>query len=407
MKKQHMMAKGVILSFSLLGVALAQAAQPEPDPLVRDNSAFAWSLYHELAGTEGNLFLSPYSISTAFAMTYAGARGDTEKQMAAALRYSLGQEELHPAFARLESRLKKAQQGGILLSVANSLWPQKEYPFLDDYMKLIQRNYGVSITPVDYKQSTEAARQSINGWVADKTQSRIKDLIKPGILQSLTRLVLVNAIYFKGKWEHPFKAENTKDSPFHVTSEKTVQAPLMSRKLECRYASLPLLDIIELPYVGGGMSMMVLLPKRADGLRQLEGEMSADSLSRWTSELAKREVLVSLPRFKMTSEFRLDDALKAMGMIDAFRDDKANFAGMDGHTDWLYISAAIHKAFVEVNEEGTEAAAATAVVMSKRGMSAPPPVFRADHPFVFLIQENQTGSILFMGRICDPTKAGE
>ncbi|OGV47082.1 MAG: hypothetical protein A2X46_09950 [Lentisphaerae bacterium GWF2_57_35] len=379
------------------------------DSLVQDNSAFAFDLYRRLAETEGNLFFSPYSISSALAMTCAGARGNTEKEMAATLRFSLTPDALHPAFEALGARLQKARKSGdIRLSVANSLWPQKGCPFLDDYLSLAKKYYGVSIAAVDYKQAAEEARTQINEWVSNKTQDRITDLIPSGILDALTRLVLVNAIYFKGTWQNPFKAADTRDAAFYVTAERAVQVPMMAQKVTCRYANQPSFDLLELPYVGHGMAMIVLLPKETEGIRSLERELTVENFARWQNSLAEQDVIVSLPRFKMTSLFRLDKTLAFMGMNDAFSEAQADFSGMDGQPHGLYIGAVLHKAFVDVTEEGTEAAAATAVVMSK--CTARPiqlPVFRADHPFLFLIQEKQTGSILFVGRLMDPTKTAE
>ena len=398
----------VMLSITLFCSLVLAGEQTEEEILVQDNSSFAIDLYEKLRASDGNIFFSPYSISTALAMTYAGARGNTEEEMAKTLRFSLDQESLHPAFANIESRLNKLQKAGnVKLSVANSLWPQQGYRLLDEYLSLVKKHYGVSITPVDYKHAREAARKMINKWVEDKTQDKIKDLIQPGVLDALTRLVLVNAIYFKGNWESQFKISRTKDAPFYVTPNKSVQAPIMSQKQKFRYAEIETLQVLELPYVGDELSMIVLLPRKADGLKQLESSLSVENLKRWKRRIGKREVLVFLPKFKMTSMFRLDKTLVSMGMVDAFNDSKANFAGMDGRPDWLYIGAVLHKAFVDVNEEGTEAAAATAVVMKLSGMPAPPPTFRADHPFVFLIHENRTGNILFMGRVTDPTKTGK
>lgn len=384
-------------------MVFAGHSDTDREAVVSGNNAFAVDLYSQLKEEEGNLFFSPYSISTALAMTHAGARGNTEKEMAKTLRFSLAQEYLHAAFADLESRLNKLQEvGNIKLSVANSLWPQKDYKFLDEYLSLVKKHYGVSITPVDYKRASEAARKMINNWVEDKTEEKIKDLIEPGVLGALTRLVLVNAIYFKGKWESQFKASSTKDAPFYIPSKKAVQTPMMTQKQNYKYAQFESLQILELPYVGNETSMIVLLPKEPDGLKQLETNLSVENLKRWERRLGKRKVLVFLPKFKMTSAFRLDKTLISMGMVDAFSDSKANFAGMDGRSDWLYIGAVIHKAFVDVNEEGTEAAAATAVVMRTTEMPAPPPTFRADHPFIFLIRDNQSGSILFLGRVVNP-----
>ena len=262
-------------------------------------------------------------------------------------------------------------------------------------------------TQLRYKRAHETARQMINRWVEDNTQDKIKNLIQPGILDALTRLVLVNAIYFKGNWASQFKASQTKDASFFTSPGKSIQTPMMIQKQKFRYAELKSLKILELPYAGNELSMLVLLPKEFDGLEQLESVLSIEALAQWNSCLNKREVLVFLPRFKMTSQFRLDKTLVSMGMVDAFCDRKANFGGMDGRPNWLYIAAVIHKAFVEANEEGTEAAAATAVVMKELALPAPSPLFRADHPFLFLICENQTGGILFMGRMSDPSKTGE
>lgn len=378
------------------------------DSLARDNSAFALDLYHQLAATDGNVFFSPYSISTALAMTYAGARGNTEKEMAATLRFSLDQKKVHPAFAAVDAQLKRVQRtGNIRLAVANSLWPQVGHPFLDDYLSLLKEQYGVSIKAVDYTKASEDARKLINNWVEDKTEDKIKDLVQPGVLGADTRLVLVNAIYFKGKWQSQFKAANTVNLPFHVSTRESVDARMMLQTHTFRYASLPSLEILELPYAGDELSMTVLLPRATDGARELAGNLSADTINGWLGELAEREVSVILPRFKMTSSFSLNGTLSSMGMVDAFDSAKADFTGMDGRSDWLFIGAVLHKAFVEVNEEGTEAAAATAVALEALGFEAQPPVaFRADHPFVFLIRERQTGSILFLGRVSDPTREG-
>ncbi|MBW1809929.1 MAG: serpin family protein [Deltaproteobacteria bacterium] len=374
----------------------------------KDNSAFAVDLYQKLCESDGNIFFSPYSISTALAMTYAGARGNTEKQMAKTLKFSLGQKKLHAAFAVIESSLKALSKAGdVKLSVANSLWPQSGYKFLDAYTSQIKKHYGVIITPVNYKSAPKAARKTINKWVEEKTQAKIKNLIPPNLLDSLTRLVLVNAIYFKGNWKSQFEASQTKDAPFYVTAKKTVQAPTMSQKHKFGYAETKSLQVLELPYLGSDLSMILLLPKKTDGLKQLESDLTVENLKSWTGRLREKKVKVFLPKFKMTSMFDLSKTLKAMGMPDAFNRSKADFSGMDGKPAWLYIAAVLHKAFVEVNEKGTEAAAATAVVMKGRSKAAAPPTFRADHPFIFLITEIRTGSILFMGRVTDPTKTGE
>jgi serpin B len=398
---------GVIFWVLMMPVELAAYEEKPKSAVVEGNTAFALDLYQELKDTKGNLFFSPYSISTALAMTYAGARENTAKQMADVLHFPSGQKEVHPAFGQLETLLNEVQtKGDVQLNVANSLWPQEGYPFLEEYLALVKKYYGVVITPLDYQGAAEKARKIINQWVEEKTKNKIKNLIQPGILDAVTRLVLVNAIYFKGNWASQFDEKRTKDGTFYLLSGKTIQTPLMAQKQEFAYGEKEFLQVLELPYVGERLSMIVLLPKEKDGLPELEKQLTAANLRIWTWGLRKQKVKVFLPRFKMTSQFSLGKTLAAMGMPDAFSPNKANFSGMDGRLNWLYIGAVLHKAFVDVNEEGTEAAAATAVVMKIR-MAAQPPTFRADHPFIFLIRENTTGSILFLGRVMDPSQKGE
>jgi len=374
-------------------------------PLVSGNTQFALDLYQQIRTEPGNLFFSPYSISTALAMTYGGARGKTAAQMAQTLRFQLDEATLHPVFGHLEAILNEIEQKGeIRLSVANALWPHVKYKFLPDYLALLEKYYGTSVTAVDYAQ-TEAARQLINKWVEKKTADKIKNLVPAGALDALTRLVLVNAIYFKGNWANQFDPDLTGINPFWLTVGESVKAPLMRQTGQYGYAERDDLQILELPYIGRDLSMVVLLPYEVDGLAKLEDSLTTENLAAWTKRLWPTNVQVFLPRFKMTYAVGLNGLLQAMGMIDAFSKNAANFAGMDGRADWLYIGAVLHKAFVEVNEEGTEAAAATAVVMvAKSALSPPPPTFRADHPFLFLIRENSTGSILFLGRVTNPAQ---
>jgi serpin B len=370
------------------------------ETLARDVSAFALDLYHQLRCSDGNLFLSPYGIAAALAVAYAGARGNTEAQMASALRYTLPQESLHPAFAELASGLAKLQAGGhIKLSTANSIWPQQGYPLLDGYLSLIKRNYGVSVTPLHYSDAPEAARETINRWVEQRTDRKIKDLIQPGILSELTRLVIVNAIYFRGEWACKFQASLTKTEAFLVSPEMSLQVPMMKQEGEFRYGESESVQVLELPYLGKTLSMLILLPREKDGLERLEDGLSVENLARWRSALREEEVEVSLPRFGMTCAFRLDKALSARGMADAFSLSKADFSGMDGRPGWLYIGAVLHKTYVEVNEEGTEAAAASAVMSKPTAAPGQPPVFRADHPFVFAICETRKVSCAWSNRI--------
>ncbi|MCX6901486.1 MAG: serpin family protein [Verrucomicrobia bacterium] len=398
------MTMAVLGSGAVFGGVVPAALQSQRE----GNTAFACELYAKLKSTAGdaNVFFSPYSISTALAMTSAGARGETDAQMVKALHFEPDQAKRHAAFCAMEANLNAVQKKGqVKLSVANSLWPQKDFTLLESFLGLIREHYGASLTPLDFRAS-ERARKTINTWVESKTNQKIKDLIPGGALNAATRLVLVNAIYFKGSWTSPFKADATKEAPFRLTSGQTVQAPLMFQKKHFGYGENEEMQMLELPYAGDDLSMLVLLPRKADGLATLESSLSAANLSKWTAAMWSPDVKVYLPKFKMTCRFGLNDTLRAMGMSDAFDPGKADFSGMDGNRD-LFISAALHKAFVEVNEEGTEAAAATGIMMRATALPRPPIEFRADHPFIFLIREKNTGSILFLGRVTNPTVAGE
>lgn len=369
--------------------------------VVEGNTLFAIDLYKRLKTIEGNVFFSPYSISTALAMTYGGAREETAKQMAVALHFSLESETLHSTFADIQLKLNALQQEQkIQLSSANSLWPQDKYPFLKEYLEFTKKHYQTEITAVDYVTNAGDAREKINSWVEEKTNNKIKNIIsRPP--DPLTRLILVNAIYFKGNWASQFKESATTKMPFYLKENRAIQAPMMHQKSKFNYSEDGNVQTLELPYSGQKLSMLVIVPKKIDGLQNLEETLTKDSLEGWTRDASERNVAVYLPRFKVTSEFRLDEELKSMGIKDAFDMNKANFAGMDGNPNWLYIGAVLHKAFINVNEEGTEAAAATGVRMGVK--SAPEyVVFRADRPFFFLIRENDTGSILFMGRVINP-----
>jgi len=368
--------------------------------VVQGNTQFALDLFRNIRSTQGNLFFSPFSISTALAMTYGGARGDTQEQMIQALHFLPNQEQFHPAFALLADTLKEIEEKGFVnLKAANSLWPQKGKKFEKQYLRLLKKTYGLRITSLDYGDE-EAARQTINAWVDETTEGKIKDLIPAGILNNLTRLVLANAIYFKGDWEAQFDPTLTSEAPFFVTPDEQVMAPMMSQTHDFRYGEVDNLQILELPYAGNDLSMILLLPAERDGLAKLEESMTVENLQQWLGNLEETEVEVSLPKFEISFPFRLDDALKSLGMVDAFS-PKADFSGMDGTTE-LFIGAALHKAFVSVDEQGTEAAAATAMIMQLKALPFPSVIVRADHPFVFIIRENRTGCLLFMGRVASP-----
>ena len=398
--------------------ACAAAEQPTAPPSRRAGTAqaedvakvaegcnqFAFDLYAHLLRQEGNLFLSPYSISTALAMTSAGARGETADQMAKVLCLPASGGTIHAAYSALQSDLNAAgAKGAFDLVVANRLWGQKGYKFLPDFLQLLDTSYSAGLEPLDFAADTEGSRKTINAWVERETRDKIKDLLKPGVLDAMTRLVLTNAIYFKGKWASEFDKKLTRDEDFFVTPEKKVAAPLMRQTAEFGYFDGGEMHALELAYQGDRLAMVVLLPKSKDGIEGLEAALTPNMLEGTCAGLRRREVQVALPRFKTTAEFSLKDTLVAMGMADAFDPGRADFSGMTGAKD-LSISAVVHKAFVDVNEEGTEAAAATAVVARMTAVAEPPPEFRADHPFLFLIRDTKTGAILFLGRILDPTK---
>ena len=401
---QFNFARICVLVIAAVALQARAAEGSEMKALVEGNTAFALQLYGKLRSTEGNLALSPYSISSALAMTYAGARGQTARQMEQALHFDRSKNDLHPLFGRLDKALNAAQ-GNNELNIANSIWPQAKYPFRQEFLSLLKKDYGATVTPLNYEREAEAARVTINQWVDDKTRHKIAEIIGPRVLDESTRMVLVNAIYFKGTWATPFPEYATRPDKFYSKPDTTATVPFMHKHGQFSYGENDQLQLIALPYVGRKLEMLILLPRSRDGLGQLENSLTGASLSAWTSGMRDEQVEVALPKFKMSSGFDLAQTLKALGVKDAFDSEKADFSGMDGKPHWLYISAVLHKAYVDVNEKGTEAAAATAVVTmlgAARPPVEPPREFRADHPFLFVIRDSTTGSILFMGRVTKP-----
>ena len=382
-------------------------AQPaaQPNPLVQGNTEFAFGLYDQLKNSPGNLFFSPYSISTALAMTYAGARGETERQMSLVLRFNTPQAQVHSSFGQLQRQLGEAgQQKGIEVNLANALWGQQGHAFLPSFVEVARREYQANVNQADFVKGAELARGRINEWVSQQTKEKIRDLLPPGSIGDLTRLVLANAVYFKGNWAKPFEKGATSNQPFHLSPQKQENVPLMHHTDDVRYFENNDFQAVELPYEGGDLSMVVMLPRRNDGCGDLEKRLNPALLSSCLSQMKKRKVEIFLPRYKVESKFRLNDTLAAMGMREPF-EASADFSGMDGRKQ-LYISAVFHKAWGEINEEGTEAAAATGVIVNLTSIARPaaaPPVFRADHPFIFLIRSVRSGSILFLGRLVDPS----
>ena len=381
----------------------AWAAQTESSSAVKAqvaaNNAFAWDLYAKLQTQPGNLFFSPYSIATALAMPYAGAQGATAAQMAQTLHLTLKPKALHPAIAALAKHFQAMQkQGDVTLNVANALWVEKDSKLRKGFAKLMKTYYGANVFPVKFKEAAEQVRLDVNAWVAKATNDKIKDVIAPGVFDKLTRLALTNVIYFQGNWHSPFQEKLTRETPFWLTAEKTIPVPMMNQSGTFAYQEDDMLQVVSLPYAGKDLALCVLLPRQKDGLPDLEKQLNVENMAKWLALLKPAKVRVTLPKFTLTAEFELAKTLGALGMTAAFT-DKADFSGIS-KTGSLRLSQVIHKAFVEVNEQGTEAAAATAVVITKDGARAAQ--FNADHPFLFCIYDQVSGAILFVGRVVNP-----
>ncbi len=351
---------------------------------------FAFKLYDQLKEAEGNLFFSPASIEAALAMTQEGARGNTLEQFFQCLEHSDG---FFPNIGK-----------SVTLESANAIWVNKNFPILGTFQTAVTEKFDAEIRAADFTGQPEAERLTINAWVEQKTRDKIKNLLGSGAVTPDTRLILVNAIYFKGDWLHAFDKAGTRNEIFRTLENQQVEVPMMTMKPErFGYLENDCFQCLELPYLGEEVSMLILLPRKADGVAHIEECFSADKLAVCTTPLRKTEVEVHLPRFKIESSFdSLRRTLAALGLTDAFDASRADFSGISEQPLW--IDDVVHKAFVQVDEEGTEAAAATGIIMRTTSIPMPPKIFRADHPFIFLIRENASGKILFMGRVCDPSK---
>jgi serpin B len=389
------------------GASEASAGKPaEPDEvaLVRGNNEFAFDLYARLRATDGNVFFSPYSISSALAMTQAGARGPTARQMSGTLRFPTDGDRLHRAFATVARDVIGGARGGVELHIANGLWTQTGLPILPAFQATVTNLYRAEVTPLDFMRAPETARMRINAWVEQQTRDRIKDLVPEDVIKPDARVVLTNAIYFKGAWQYAFPEAGTRNGPFTLATGAAVgDVPLMNQRGRFRYLDGGTFQALELPYDAGAQSMIVFLPARADGLPELEKTLTAAHMTDYLARMTLDDVSVTLPRFKLTAAFQLKDALVALGMPLAFSAAKADFSGITT-AQRLALSAVIHKAYVDVNEKGTEAAAATAAVLvtTSAGPRESSRVFRADHPFLIVIRDNRTGSLLFAGRLVHP-----
>jgi len=374
--------------------------------LVEGNNAFAWNLYQSVRSEGGNLILSPYSISLALAMTYAGARGETESQMATVLRYPLGQSSTHISFNALDLELSKRGQGldedgePLKLNIANAVWAEQSYPFLQEFLDTLAVHYGAGIFLADFINQFEGVRRTINEWVADSTEERIQDLLPENSLNAYSRMVLVNAIYFKADWLDRFDADSTGPGTFYHLDGSESSVKMMNNGVFIPYYSGNGFQAIELPYAGDTSAMTILVPD-AGNFETFESSLDHTLFFRTLSAMQPRSVALGLPKFKFDKAINLSDVLKGMGMPDAFDSGAADFSGMTGTKD-LFISNVFHKAFVAVDEKGTEAAAATAVIMEITSVQVYEIELQIDRPFIFAIRDKLSGQLLFIGRVTDP-----
>jgi serpin B len=405
MMKNIVFLGAAFLAASLLLLSTVAFAQ-DVSGVVNGNNQFAFDLYAKYKTKDGNIFFSPYSISSALAMTYEGAKGTTADQMQKVLHFPKDEIARREAFLGINSQIN-GQGKKYQLRTANALWAQKDYKFKADYFSLVEKYYSGKATNMDFISDTEKSRVTINKWVEEQTNNKIKDLIPQGAIDRMTRLVLTNAIYFKGLWLEQFNKNSTQERDFRVDQNTTVKAQMMSftgEKANFSYTETENAQVLELPYQGNELSMLILLPKNND-LPAVEALLAPEQLTALKRGLRNQRVDIFIPKFKFETKYFMAQDLRSMGMPIPFSGGAADFSGMTGSKD-LYISEVIHQAFVEVNEEGTEAAAATGVVMRATSIMLPaqPKIFNANHPFLFFIQDRMTGNILFMGKVKNPAK---
>ncbi|NIM14152.1 MAG: serpin family protein [Candidatus Aminicenantes bacterium] len=385
--------------------------------LVNDNNTFAFELYHMIKDKAENLFISPYSISVALAMTYAGARNETEAQMAATLHFNFPQDKLHSLFNALDLELASRKQSDpnegdedgkyLKLNIANAIWAQEGYPFLDEFLDLLAVNYGAGLWLVDFQSNPEQARLTINDWVARQTENKIKDLLEENDIDQMTVLVLTNAIYFNAAWAIPFNKEVTYNGDFHLTDGTTIMVPMMIPEQgsgkngeDYTVALGPGYQAVELPYYGGEFSMLIVIPDQGT-FTTFEQRLDYSLIEEIVNNLKGRAITLRMPKFGYEAKFDISKTLADMGMPDAFNSWAADFSGMDGGFRNLYIGKVIHQAFISVDEAGTEAAAATAVVIKYTSIQDPLEVI-INRPFIYMIRDIKTGAILFLGRVKKP-----
>ena len=399
----------LLLGVVLLGLSRPGLSLTATEQVVVANNDFAIDLYGQIRSNSAgkNIFFSPFSVSSALAMVYAGAKGNTKTEMANVLKLdSVNTNKVHAGFRQLFKAFNDPTNN-YTLSVANAFFGRKGRPVLNSYLTLVSRYYHALLKRMDFKRNPERSRKYINKWVAANTNQKIKNVLPQGTVTMDTAAVLVNTIYFHGVWETPFDVGSTLSSTFHLTPAKSTQTKMMNLGVErFNYAAVSSLSckILELPYVGDEVSMYILLPNSINGLAALESQLTSAKLNTAISRMYSAKVDVAIPKFKMTLQVELNDILKSMGMKDLFVPRRADLSGMDG-TRKLFVSKVIHKAYIDVNEEGTKAAAATGIEINMASVQFRTKTFRADHPFLFFIREKVTGSILFSGRVLKPPKA--
>lgn len=390
------------LKSNLPRAAVTEASRADAKTLADANAAFAWDLFHVLAAGDGNLFFSPFSVSEALAMVYAGARGETAAELEQAFHFDTLRDRTHSAFNALDQALlaKDADVDSFRLAVANATWGQRDYRFEQAYLDLLAANYGSGLHLADFKADPEAARQVVNDWVADQTEQRIKDLMPQGSVTRDTRLVLTNAIYFHADWERKFAKALTAKGAFKLLDGRTVEADLMRQTGSFAYARAGNVEALELPYVGKRVSLLILLPAAGE-FASLQASLDAKRVADLVGGLKATQMSLAVPKFSFTSTLPLKDSLQTLGIRAVFEPGRADLSGMNGQRE-LFVTGVYHKAFVKVDEEGTEAAAATGVGVG--ATSAPALSVSVDRPFIFLIRDRESGAVLFAGRVLDPTK---
>ncbi len=401
-KNEKKMKKLSILLIGVLFIFSCYAQNTEIKTAEQGNSMFALELYNQLQTDKENVFFSPFSISSSLAMTYAGSAGETEAEMKEVMSYKNNTESFHGEFKSILNNFKKKGEDNVKISVAQSVWTQKGYNFETPFLATVRANYLSPVKKADFVETKnrEAALKQINDWVAKQTSNKINNLLPKEALTDATKLVLISAIHFSGSWEKPFKKTSTKKLDFKLSSKKVEKMSFMVGVSNANYFENDLVQVVEIPYKGDA-TMIIFLPKEEDGFSDLQEQFTYENYTTWTSNYTKSRTSLTIPKFKIENDFDLEKPLKKMGMKTAFG-KKADFSKMTGDEE-LFINKIIHKAYIEIDEDGTEAAAATAVVMDRKSTSNErPKAFRADHPFIFMIKENTTNTILFVGHFVQP-----